>query len=165
MKSNTMAISLNQSQPQEPFFSWSSEFSVGIEEIDEQHKALVDLINALHKGIIEGKGINSTIDVMNRLIEYTRVHFALEECLMRILDYPGYEAHKIQHEDLICEIEKMAGKVRSGQHVSFELLHFLINWFATHMIEEDKTYAPFLLSKGVVSRYKKPSLLNRIFHR
>jgi len=37
--------------------AWSNDLSVGIQEIDEQHKILVDLLNQLHKAIIEHHGV------------------------------------------------------------------------------------------------------------
>ncbi len=144
--------------------SWEDNLSVGIEEIDEQHKVLVNLLNELHRGICEKQGTEATMEVLDRLVEYTRVHFALEECLMRILSYPDYEPHKEHHELLLEQVNELVGKVKSGQHVSFELLNFLKNWLAKHIMEEDKEYAPFLLARGVAASYKKRSWLDRIFH-
>ena len=38
------------------FIEWSGELSVGIEEIGEQHKLLVDLINEIHEAIHQRRG-------------------------------------------------------------------------------------------------------------
>lgn len=38
------------------FIEWTGELSVGIEEIDEQHKVLVDLINEIHEVIHQRRG-------------------------------------------------------------------------------------------------------------
>ncbi len=145
--------------------AWSAELSVGIEEIDAQHKVLISLLNELHVAIREKKGSNKVAEILDRLIEYTRIHFTLEECLMRMLDYPGYDEHHAHHEKLIAQIHDLQEKVRNGHHISFELLHFLKVWLAKHIQEEDKEYAPFLLSRGVVATYQKRSWLERILHR
>ncbi|MRI32538.1 hemerythrin [Endozoicomonas sp. OPT23] len=149
----------------EELFTWTDELSVGIEEIDEQHKVLVDLLNELHRGIMEKHGSEVTIEVLDRLVEYTRIHFALEESLMRMLHYPGYEEHKQHHEMLLNQVAELVGKVKAGQHVTFELLHFLKNWLTRHIMEEDKIYAPFFLDRGVAATHKKRSWLGRIFHK
>ena len=39
----------------EKFISWNDKISVGIQEIDEQHKRLVALINNLYDAMVEGK--------------------------------------------------------------------------------------------------------------
>ena len=149
----------------EELFTWTDDLSVGIEEIDEQHKVLVDLLNELHHGIMEKHGSEATIEVLGRLVEYTRIHFALEESLMRMLHYPDYEEHKEHHEMLLDQVNELVEKVKSGHHVTFELLHFLKNWLSRHIMEEDKIYAPFFLSRGVAATHKKRSWLGRIFHK
>ena len=83
------------------FIEWSNELSVGIEEIDEQHKVLVDLLNQIHEAIQQRHGAEATGEIIDRLGEYTRIHFAVEESLMRILHYSEYERHKEEHDRLI----------------------------------------------------------------
>lgn len=37
-------------------FAWKEEYSVGIREIDDQHKQLVAMVNAIHKAMSKGEG-------------------------------------------------------------------------------------------------------------
>lgn len=45
------------------FVEWSNELSVGIEEIDAQHKVLVDLLNQIHEAIQQRHGAEITSEV------------------------------------------------------------------------------------------------------
>lgn len=78
-------------------FAWSDDLSVGIQEIDEQHKVLVGLLNELHTAISGHKGSAECRVILDRLAEYARAHFAVEESLMRVLGYPDYENHNGPH--------------------------------------------------------------------
>ncbi|WP_299734286.1 bacteriohemerythrin [uncultured Endozoicomonas sp.] len=147
----------------EELFPWSDKFCIGIEEIDAQHRVLVDLLNELHRAIHEHHGSEAAAEILGRLVEYTRIHFAVEEALMRVLDYPDYEEHKKHHGQLIEQVNGLHRRVLDGQHVTFELLHFLRVWLSKHILEEDREYVPFMLSKGVAASYKKRSWLDRIF--
>ena len=145
--------------------AWSKELSVGIQEIDEQHKILVDLLNQLHRAIIQHQGSEAAGKILSQLLEYTRVHFAVEESLMRILGYPGYDEHKHHHEILLDEVKLLSEKMLHGKHsVSFELMHFLKQWLTKHIMEEDKLYTPFFLSKGAQSKYQKSSWIKKLWH-
>ena len=127
---------------------WSSEYSVGIPEIDEQHKALFELIAKIHTAIHERKGSAACQTVLDELVDYTRIHFALEQSLMRMMGYPDYKAHCEHHRKLVEDVEAMQAKIRAGSaSISFELLHFLRNWLAKHIIGEDIQYARFFLSR------------------
>lgn len=138
--------------------SWDDKLSVGIEEIDNQHKALVSLLNQLHTAIHEKHGTTACMEILDRLVEYTRVHFTVEESLMRILGYPEYEDHHEEHDKLIVQVVELQQKLKSGKaNVSFELLHFLRGWLSHHILETDKAYAPFFLSKGVERSASKKS--------
>ncbi len=52
---------------------------------------------------------------MIKLEEYTRVHFAVEESLMRILHYPHYEPHKKEHDKLIKQLDELREKLETGK--------------------------------------------------
>lgn len=143
---------------------WSEELSVGIQEIDEQHKMLVDLLNQLHEAIHKRHGSEATRKILDELADYTRIHFAVEESLMRVLEYPDYEAHKREHEDLIQQMVDLKQKLDTGTHsISFELLHFLKVWLTKHILESDKEYSPYFLSKGVKASWQKKSWVGKLW--
>ncbi|MDR0529514.1 MAG: bacteriohemerythrin [Zoogloeaceae bacterium] len=130
-------------------FSWSDEYSVGIDEIDEQHKTLFKLVNRLHKAITDKEGSSVCGSILDELVDYTRVHFALEQTLMRIGNYPDYEAHCVLHKNLVSEVEALQQKIASGRAaISFELLQFLRNWLTKHILSEDMKYGQYFQKKG-----------------
>ncbi|MEI2770611.1 MAG: bacteriohemerythrin [Candidatus Competibacter sp.] len=132
------------------FVEWSNELSVGIEEIDSQHKILVNLLNEIHEAIQQGCTLEATRDIINRLDEYTRVHFAVEESLMRILHYPDYERHKEEHDQLAARLAGMREKLNDGKAtLGFELAQLLKNWLTKHIMEVDQRYVSHFLSRGI----------------
>lgn len=143
---------------------WNEELSVGIQEIDEQHKVLVGLLNKLHDAIHEKHGKEASLEILGQLVEYTKIHFAVEESLMRIFEYPGYEEHKAQHEELIDEIHDFQDKVAHGKSaISFQLLHFLRMWLTQHILDSDMEYSPYLLNAGVKAKSGKKGWFKRIW--
>lgn len=128
----------------EVFFQWSDSFSVGVPEIDEQHKVLVSLLNQLHAAIRERHGSQASREILNRLAEYTRTHFLLEESLMRVSHYPGFEIHRAQHEELIKQVTGLQEKLDSGKAaISLELLQFLLNWLTKHINDSDQRFGEY----------------------
>lgn len=146
------------------FIEWSNELSVGIEEIDAQHKVLVDLLNQIHEAIQQRQGAEATGEIIERLGEYTRIHFAVEESLMRILHYPDYERHKEEHDRLIEQLNGFRIKLESGKgSVSFELAHFLKVWLTKHIMETDKGYTPHFLEQGIRPALSKQSWAQKLW--
>ncbi|MDR1888336.1 MAG: bacteriohemerythrin [Zoogloeaceae bacterium] len=130
-------------------FKWSDEYSVGIDEIDEQHKTLFTLINRLHQAIMHREGSAACVGILNELVDYTRIHFSLEQTLMRVGGYPEYEKHCGLHKALVDEVEALQQKIASGQAaISFELLQFLRNWLTRHILGEDMKYGMFFKQHG-----------------
>lgn len=135
-------------------FTWSDNLSVGISEIDDQHKVLVDLLNELHFAISDHRGSAECRGILDRLAEYTRVHFAVEESLMRILEYPDFDNHKHEHEALLGQVVDLIQKLDSGKaKISFELLHFLKAWLTKHILGSDKQYGDYFRARGIVARW------------
>ncbi|MBA1445907.1 MAG: bacteriohemerythrin [Chromatiales bacterium] len=146
------------------FVEWSDSLSVGIEEIDEQHKILVNLINRMHQAIHERHGSDVVKVILAELADYTRIHFAVEESLMRILNYPGYDEHKEIHDELLGHVVELIEKVESGKTaIGFELLHFLKTWLTKHIMEEDMQYTGFFLAAGASPKLNKKSWIQRLW--
>jgi hemerythrin len=125
-------------------FAWNEEYSVGIEEVDEHHKMMFALINRLHHAILNHEGSAVCSEILDELMDYTRIHFSLEQTLMRVGGYPEYEAHCDLHKALVDEVEVLQQKVASGQvAISFELLQFLRKWLTRHILGEDMRYGVF----------------------
>lgn len=134
----------------ERLIEWSEELSVGVDEIDAQHQVLVDLLNEFNDAIRQQKGSVVARDILRRLTDYTRVHFAVEESVMRLLGYPDYDEHKALHDELIDQIVALEDKLMEGKKsVNFELLHFLRTWLTKHIQETDRDYVPHFLNCGV----------------
>lgn len=147
-----------------PLVEWSEDLSVGIEEIDEQHKILVDLINRMHQAIHQRRGSEVVGSILEELGSYTKLHFTVEESLMRILNYPDYEAHKVQHDKLIEHMRELQEKVVSGRAaIGFELMHFLKVWLTKHILEDDRAYTDHFLMAGANPQLKKRTWVSRLW--
>ena len=90
---------------QKEFIPWSEELIVGLQEIDEQHKILIGLINRLFSQAILHTADKATLSgILEDLIQYTIIHFSVEESLFRIFDYPDAENHQVHHNQLKQEV-------------------------------------------------------------
>ena len=148
------------------FVEWSNELSVGIEEIDTQHQVLVDLLNQIHEAIQQRHGAEVTQDIVLKLDEYTRVHFAVEESLMRILHYPDYERHKEEHDQLIARLAGLHAKLDEGKGaLGFELAQLLKHWLTKHIMEVDQRYVSHFLARGISPELSKSASWTQRFWR
>ena len=130
--------------------NWSESYSVGIREIDSQHKKLIDLINSLHEGMKTGKGKELLGGILNELAAYTVYHFGFEEKLFAEFGYPETIIHKRQHSDLVAQVKKFIKSYNNGGGViTIEIMNFLRDWLSQHIVGADKKYSVFLNSKGI----------------
>lgn len=132
----------------EDLFPWTKELSLGLPEIDKQHKRLVALVNELHAAMKLKKGSVTSGKVLDELVRYTETHFAFEEELFDKYEYPDRAAHKKQHADLVRQVNDFKNEFKSGRAgLSMDLMHFLTDWLKGHIMKTDKAYAPFLRDK------------------
>ena len=57
--------------------TWKPEYDIGIQEIDEQHRRLVALINNLYNALVRKGSTEEIGQVIDEVIDYTKVHFAI----------------------------------------------------------------------------------------
>jgi hemerythrin-like metal-binding protein len=121
-----------------------------IPEIDSQHEALINLINSLHETMQQGADKAALDGLLSQLLEHTQDHFAYEEDLMSRYSYPGYEAHKSEHNRLMQHLVDLTDRYKNGDLLlSFAVLLELKGWALVHIENSDKPLGTFLNSQNV----------------
>ncbi len=127
-------------------FVWKTDFSVGIKEMDDQHKSFFDILNRLGEAAGGNKGMEVVGPVLRELDEYSRHHFAEEENWLRIIGDPGLQYQKKQHEFFISQVWDLQDRYSKGDaNITISTLEFLRAWLLSHILENDKKYGTFML--------------------
>ncbi len=133
----------------EVFFKWSSEYSVNIQTIDNQHQELVNILNRLFVAVCNREGDKVIAGILDALMDYTKTHFALEERLLQQAKYKDFDAHKAEHEKLLGQLDQLCKKhLLEEKPIYFEMLSFLKKWLKEHILGVDTKYSTTLIQAG-----------------
>ena len=131
-------------------FEWKPQYSVQIASIDGQHQNLFRLAEELYAAMASGQGKAALAKILDRLVQYTTVHFAHEERLMNQHNYPDRNAHVAEHRKLTQQVLAFQKDFESGKALmTVEVLHFLRDWLSHHIAQSDQKYAPYLKERSV----------------
>lgn len=129
---------------------WEDSSSVGVKEIDEQHKAIISIINELFDRMHDIKDKTALPETIARLKSYAESHFANEEKYFDLYDYEDKERHKNSHRAYERQIAKYEEDFKNSKDfLSFEILDFLENWWLNHIRTEDKKYGKCFNEHGL----------------
>lgn len=124
--------------------TWSSEFALGVEELDEQHRKLVDMINALDASTHEVYSVETMRRLLTELNDYVNDHFGFEERLMAgggcttelVTRHIGEHAYfRSVLRDLTADFENG----RTG--ITVTLIEYLVHWLLHHIVVVDRAMA------------------------
>jgi len=131
-------------------FEWKPQYSVNIASIDGQHQNLFRLAEELHLAMVAGHGKAALSRTLDRLVQYTQVHFAHEERLMSTHGFPELAAHVAEHQALTRKVLAFQSDFENGKVLlTVPVLHFLRDWLTHHIAESDQKYSPFLKNRLV----------------
>lgn len=124
-------------------FEWDDSFLIGIAELDDEHKTLIDDINKLHE---ELTGNNERSEIKACLGEiYVRMeaHFALEERVMKVHEYEFFDEHKHEHDELLESYTECMMQFLNGEDISSgnPIEDCLKQWVVDHITTSDKKMA------------------------
>lgn len=128
---------------------WEEKFSVGIKEIDEQHKVLVDILDELYLAMLKARGNEVIEATLDKVIRYTKNHFSTEELLFKKYSYPEEKPHKAEHDAMLKKVDAFRRDFKNGKLIGVDLMHFLKNWFVEHLQTTDYRYVKFFKGVGV----------------
>jgi hemerythrin-like metal-binding protein len=123
--------------------------SIGVKAVDDEHSALIELLNSLHAAVMKGQELSHTIPLLCELADATRTHFAWEEKIMAAAGYPGQALHRLKHKYLLEQVEALVARCGRGGFVLNEYpLNFLRDWLNTHIQNEDHNFGLWLNEHG-----------------
>lgn len=130
--------------------AWSDIFSVGVKEIDEQHKKLLELANRLHEAM-QGEAEREVLgQILDDLVVYTQTHFAYEERLMDRYHYALTQRHKLEHAELVKVVVDMQQRfVHHDAALTREVMNLLRDWLSRHIMNSDQRLGRELNAMGI----------------
>ncbi len=125
---------------------WDDTLSVEVDEIDEDHRRLVDLFNLLSHSVEEGDAPEYIEALLEELISCTIWHFRHEERLMLKYKYQGFEEHKAEHQDLIESVRELQQKYhQENKLLTNEHIEYLEVWLTEHILGTDMKMGFYLM--------------------
>jgi len=125
-----------------PLINWDESMTVGVKELDDQHKILIGLINDAYSSIQKHDEHKMT-ELIDQMRAYANKHFATEEGLLKKHGFPDIENHKFKHAKFNNEVEEFKKKQFEKTNLS-QIFVFLSRWLTTHIMEEDKKYVTYM---------------------
>ena len=125
-------------------YEMKPEFFTGIDLIDNEHRQLFDYANQiyelLHAEFVPDK-YDNIVDILGKLRDYTKKHFADEEAYMESIQYKKIFTQKVQHQAFIDELDKLdldeISELENQDETIGNLLSFVTDWLVSHILEVD----------------------------
>lgn len=122
---------------------WTDAMSVGIPEIDEDHKRFVFLVNEFNRAILDRMGLDEIRKRLRQVTDDAVQHFAHEEKLFKQWNYPDADDHARRHAQAVATLRTLKDKFVSYDlesewiDVGMAVKDLLID----HLITEDMKYS------------------------
>lgn len=130
--------------------AWSNSLSVGVAEMDEEHRQFIARVNELNQAILESEDKATVTRAMEMMLAEAAHHFAHEEALLARWQYPGAAAHSAGHAQLMLQFERTMLEFAQAD-ISFvwalkglRIKQLLVE----HLLHEDMKYRDFLRKQG-----------------
>jgi hemerythrin len=115
------------------FVEFGPEYSMGVPELDKQHKELANQLNEAIKHCTGKKADEKTFYDKNtrKSIEFLKNHFETEEKLLKKTKYDHLSKHKSEHKEMLKKLIKMNDDIEKNR---VELDLFYVTAFIKEMV-------------------------------
>lgn len=120
---------------------WTPALSVGVDNIDSQHKIWFEKADQLFEAGKTGKSKEVIAQMFDFLDDYTKQHFKDEEAYMTKIKYPDIAEQKKLHQGFIQELAKLKKDYQeSGGNITviINANQMIVNWLTKHISTVDK---------------------------
>jgi diguanylate cyclase (GGDEF)-like protein/hemerythrin-like metal-binding protein len=130
--------------------AWTAAHSIGIDEIDQQHAHMAELIDRLSAALLDALESDTILAKVDELIRYTAAHFVTEERLMDQYRLPDMARHRDEHRRLLHDIRNL--QVDNDRGSISLILRYLHEWLLRHVDGMDKQLGQALLEVSASDR-------------
>lgn len=127
----------------------SETFILECEELDKDHKRLVEMVDDIAAKLDSGECENCKKLVVE-FVNYAKGHFVREEQLLTKVGYPGVEKHRKHHSQLFQKMEhivEFAGSVAENDLARESLKKELLFFIYDDVITTDMDFKEFVSNK------------------
>jgi len=129
---------------------WDESFLIGIEELDHEHKVLIDDINRLHEELAKHGQESEIKKCLGDIYARMQAHFALEEHVMKEHEYKFFDEHKREHNEFLDSYTEYMFQILNdtGASSGIPIEDTLKHWVLHHIITSDKKMSLMVQEKG-----------------
>ena len=120
--------------------TWDDSFLLGITDIDEQHRTIIEQFTSFSEAIQSGTAKEKLHDTAHFLVKYAGEHFALEETYMERYDYPKIAEQRREHQEFSSYAVELLQKVEedgASRELALALSGKMIRWVIQHIRNYD----------------------------
>lgn len=130
---------------------WYSFLEIGIDFIDEEHKALLKIMQEI-RSEIEANNYEAAAKLLELLLVEANTHFLSEEKYLEETGYPGLEEHKKYHNELLSktEITKQVCENITTAHDTKECFDEMADFLIDDILKGDVMFKSYLEYKGYI---------------
>lgn len=130
---------------------WTANLSVGVAQIDDQHKAWFEKAEKLFEAGKNNQAKEYIGELLGFLDSYTKKHFADEERYMQSINYPEFAQQKQAHTAFIANLTKLRNDfTSSGGNIAviINANQIVVDWLTKHISNMDKKIGEYAKSIG-----------------
>jgi hemerythrin len=124
-----------------PYLAWSDELDTKIPEIDAQHRVMIDHVNQVREAVASGTRADAQA-AMDRLIQCIQRHFAFEERMLEMIDFPTLEEHRSGHREILQRLVDHKAQLDTDAIDPEDILDKLGAWLVDHIRHDDVDFGP-----------------------
>ncbi len=141
-------------------YLWNDAYSIGIAEIDQQHKDMFTTMNSLHQAMLTGQSGPRIEPVLLALTRSCQLHFRTEEALMAFHRFPDLENHRSEHRLIAAQLEIFLAEHKANKPgMISDLLDYMEDWQGIHILQHDLKYRDYLMQQWGINFKLDPSPL------
>lgn len=130
--------------------TWDRNLETGDPDIDGQHRELFSRIDKLLAASRERRSREEVGQTLTFLGDYVVEHFAAEERMMALADYPEVEAHRAEHARFVQEFGILYREFKTEGPSTLFIIRVgnrVTGWLREHIYRTDRSLVEYLRSR------------------
>lgn len=118
------------------FINWGKSHLTKHKTIDTEHKAIIEIINAMHERLTQKKEVKKLLYSLYKNME---LHMENEKELMLSTGYKNFFSHNQEHEQFLRKMKELVEEVKAKEEtVTFTFLESCRDWLTNHLELKDR---------------------------